>query len=565
MNNSNFSRLPFKLYFEVFTQSPLMATLAVLSAIFPHVLEVLGLVSLIPLLQSGQQEGLVPLQLGGVHLFSFTFSQWLIIMMVLFSGQMIINVLRCWIANELAQRMIAERRKKLLKLTLDKGYGFGITINKGKTIHAFLQECERLGKGLVGFINLCAGVSFMIVTICSLAFWSWEMTLLLIPFGILVLWVMKVCNRAVYKSGEICFEAQRQTSSSVMETLQNITSVFSTLCRTQREEHFQEQVSQQQKKESQRETIYQSTLHLTRYVVFIAVSLLLLAHHHFPSSASMNTEELVAFLLILSRLQPIASTLSMDISNVITGSIAHDTLVKLEINANDESSVIFGSRNVPRHAEFKVNDLSFQYEHSKHVLEHFSAHFAPKSLHVIHGPSGCGKSTLLHLMSGLLAPSSGSICLGETPIQELSEQQFFQNVTLVPQDAEFFMMSLRENLCLALEHPASDRDIMDLAKMCSCDDIISDKNMGLDTNMYSLGKNMSGGQKKKLMILRALLRRPKILLCDEPTSGLDEDSSREILELFQNLKRTMTVIVVSHDHKLIDGADVRYALTYKVI
>ena len=102
---------------------------------------------------------------------------------------------------------------------------------------------------------------------------------------------------------------------------------------------------------------------------------------------------------------------------------------------------------------------------------------------------------------------------------------------------------------------------MDLAKICSCDEVITDKKLGLDTNMLSLGKNISGGQKKKLMILRALLRRPKILLCDEPTSGLDESSSQEILELFQNLKRTMTVIVVSHDPKMIEAGDFQLDLS----
>jgi ABC-type bacteriocin/lantibiotic exporter with double-glycine peptidase domain len=371
---------------------------------------------------------------------------------------------------------------------------------------------------------------------------------------------MKVCNRAVYQSAEVCFEAQRQTSSSVMETLQNITSVFSSLCRTQREDHFRDQVEEQQRKETQHQTIYQSTLHLTRYVVFMTVSLLLLSHHYFPPSAMMETEELVAFLLILSRLQPIASTMSMDISNTITGGIAHRTLLDLERDGDVNGHMTFGQQEVPASASFKIRDLGYAYTDSESTIEHWSAHFSSRALHVIHGPSGCGKSTLLHLMSGLLPATSGLICLDEVPLQDISEKEFFQHVALVPQDAEFFMMSLRENLCLGLDEPASDRDIMDLAKMCSCDEGISSKGTGLDTNMYSLGKNMSGGQKKKLMILRALLRRPKILLCDEPTSGLDEASSEEIFALFQNLKRTMTLIVVSHDHKLIEMADGRHGL-----
>jgi ABC-type bacteriocin/lantibiotic exporter with double-glycine peptidase domain len=144
-------------------------------------------------------------------------------------------------------------------------------------------------------------------------------------------------------------------------------------------------------------------------------------------------------------------------------------------------------------------------------------------------------------------------------MHSLDKKSFYDNVSLVPQEAEFFMTSLRENLCLGLEDVPTDWDILDMADLCECRHIIEEKKEGLDTPMFSLGKNMSGGQKKKLMLLRSILRRPKILLCDEPTAGLDDEASKEMIHLFQNLRRQLTVIVVSHDPVFIQSADRHYS------
>jgi ABC-type bacteriocin/lantibiotic exporter with double-glycine peptidase domain len=547
-----------------------MGFLAILTALCPHILEVIGLVTLIPLVQSAASRNdvsiietahtpeAISLEMGEWSSPAFDFITWLSVLAFVFTLQMTINVIRCWTANHMAKSAIAQRRTQLLQQLFKQGYGLGISRNKGKILHAFSTEADRMGKGLIGFINLCSGILFYGIVGITLLWWSWSLTLMLLPFALLTLWVMKSCNQAVHISAEECHSAQRESSSSISETLQNLSSIFTTLAQKDRLKNYNEKLCQQTTKEKKHETIYQSTLHLTRYVVFMAVAMLMLFHHLIPFQYQLDSENLIAFLVVISRLQPVASTLSMDMSNIITGSLAQEHLSELENEQNIDHPV-FGETTFPESHQIDIRNLSYQHKGGKQVFKSQNLSLEEKTLHVIHGPSGCGKSTLIHILAGLLKPQHGSIEIGNIHMHSLDKKSFYDNVSLVPQEAEFFMTSLRENLCLGLEDVPTDWDILDMADLCECRHIIEEKKEGLDTPMFSLGKNMSGGQKKKLMLLRSILRRPKILLCDEPTAGLDDEASKEMIHLFQNLRRQLTVIVVSHDPVFIQSADRHYS------
>lgn len=554
---------------------------ALLTTTLPHVFEIMGLVTLIPLLQSAHSGEAIGLHLKEIHLpnLSFHYHTWLLIMLAMFSLQMLINALKCWSCHRLAQNWVAQQRGSTFQNIMDRGLIDGLQLNKGKTVHLFIQDCERLGKGLVAFMHLWAAAIIFLFVGIGLCYWSWRLCAIMLPFAFVLYFVMKWSHRKVYLKNERCFERQRETSSFIMECLHNLTTIFSTRYERQQVQNFESLNSKLKKDEASKEGFYQSTLHLTRYAVFCTVCILLFVHQLLPQQHQMSTEEMISFILILSRLQPVASTFGMDLSNFSAGALAHQEIQTfLSKHENSKYSSAYSRHDqLKKNRQLEVNgssakiaeldfsaiawqNLNVDYEQKKLSLQYPDGQLQGKQLHIITGPSGCGKSTFLHLLCGLITPQTGSVQIGGHNLQNIDSRTLAQNMALTPQEPEFFMMSLRENLCFGLNPMPTDRDIIDIAQICNCEDIIFQHQQGLDSPMLNLGKNLSGGQKKKLMILRAILRRPKLWFCDEPTASLDEPSALEIRSLLEQLSRNITTVVVTHDPLLIEQAHSQLSL-----
>jgi ATP-binding cassette subfamily B protein len=165
------------------------------------------------------------------------------------------------------------------------------------------------------------------------------------------------------------------------------------------------------------------------------------------------------------------------------------------------------------------------------------------------GPSGAGKTTLVKLLVGLYQPNEGQILYNGVPSDRVDLDRFRERIGLVTQDAQLFSGSIRENL-LFVRPDATDEECIDVLRRAAATTLLQRADRGLDTVIGEGGMKISGGEKQRLSIARALLRRPHLLVFDEATSALDSLTEEEISRTMREISDTSDVITVLIAHRL---------------
>ena len=177
------------------------------------------------------------------------------------------------------------------------------------------------------------------------------------------------------------------------------------------------------------------------------------------------------------------------------------------------------------------------------------------------GPSGSGKSTLMKLLVGLYRPQQGRILYNNLDETELRFDDLRNQIGFVTQDTNLFSGTIKENL-LFVKPGASDNDLMDSLNKASCQNLLLRAEKGLETMIGEGGLKLSGGEKQRLSIARALLRKPKLLLFDEATSALDSLTEEEITDTIRDISQegNQITILIAHRLSTIMHADRIYVL-----
>lgn len=198
-----------------------------------------------------------------------------------------------------------------------------------------------------------------------------------------------------------------------------------------------------------------------------------------------------------------------------------------------------------RNGDITVENVSFRYGNRHLVLDNLSATIRKGENIAIVGPSGCGKTTITKLLLGFYTPEQGKICINGRDVSTMDTEKLRNNVAYVPQNVTMFSDTVRNNLLLGNNDDISDEQIEKVLETAGCD-FVKEMPFGLNTILEENASNISGGQRQRLAIVRALLRNPSILVLDEATSALDTRSERKLQEAFKSFNPNMTVIMVAH-------------------
>lgn len=209
----------------------------------------------------------------------------------------------------------------------------------------------------------------------------------------------------------------------------------------------------------------------------------------------------------------------------------------------------------PDEGEIVFERVSFAHEGRASGLRDVSFAVPGGSFVGVVGPSGAGKSTILKLLFRFYDPASGRILIDGQDIRDLSQQSLRAALGLVPQEVTLFNDTLRFNLAYArLE--ASDEEIMAAARRAQLEPFIESLPAGLDTRVGERGLKLSGGEKQRVGVARAILLDPAVLILDEATSSLDSTTEREVQTALKEASRGRTTIAVAHRLSTIANADV---------
>ncbi|KEY49179.1 heme ABC transporter ATP-binding protein/permease CydC [Citrobacter amalonaticus] len=200
--------------------------------------------------------------------------------------------------------------------------------------------------------------------------------------------------------------------------------------------------------------------------------------------------------------------------------------------------------DVPDQVTLTLRDVSFSYpEQAQKALDSLSLQVNPGEHIAILGRTGCGKSTLLQLLTRAWDPQQGEILLNDCSIATLNEATLRKTISVVPQRVHLFSATLRDNLLLAAPD-ASDDQLTDTLRRVGLEKLLDDA--GLNSWLGEGGRQLSGGELRRLAIARALLHDAPLMLLDEPTEGLDATTESQMLELLAEVMRDKTLLMVTH-------------------
>jgi len=204
--------------------------------------------------------------------------------------------------------------------------------------------------------------------------------------------------------------------------------------------------------------------------------------------------------------------------------------------------------------DLEFRSVWFSYDKSRPVLRNVSFRVEAEETIAVVGLNGSGKSTIGLLATRLHEPDSGSILLAGQDIRQISGRSLRSFITLVPQDPILFDETVRENLLYG--NPlATHSELESVAALTQLDQVLRTLPKGFDEPLGPLGHRLSGGEKKRLVLARTLLQRPKVLILDELTNALDEPSATGLLQGLDLFREARTLIIISHRPETILWAD----------
>ena len=221
----------------------------------------------------------------------------------------------------------------------------------------------------------------------------------------------------------------------------------------------------------------------------------------------------------------------------------------------DESSP--ATKEITDNIDIECKSLSFSYDENREILHNVNMNFKRGSFTAIVGKSGCGKSTVASILTGKNKGFKGSVTIGNIPINEISESSLMKSITYIGHNSYIFKGTVRENLLMA--NDVDDNKLWQTLEKVNLADFLKSEN-GLDTVIDEKASNISGGQRQRLALARALLHNSRIYIFDEATSNIDVESENDIMAQIAEIAKSKTVILISHRLANVVDADNIYVM-----
>jgi ATP-binding cassette subfamily C protein len=383
------------------------------------------------------------------------------------------------------------------------------------------------------------------------------MTSLVLATGAVLLLLSRRWMRAIHQSGTAVSESVSEVYSAATEHLQNLKAM----------KFYDAQTSDLAMFSSLQSSALEQTLESTRSQAagafwFEAGSLIVLGAIIFASLQILNVApaSILLLLAVFTRLFPRLAAGQSQLQAFLAELPAFENLMTVyrECLANAEVPGAPGLGPALAH-EIRLERVGFRYDAERpRVLEDLSLTIAAGKVTAIVGSSGAGKSTVADLINGLLSPDTGRVLIDGAELTPQAARAWRRHVGYVAQDTVLFHDSVRANLHWA-NPDASEPEMRESLRLAAAE-FVFELPQGLDTTVGDRGMLLSHGQRQRIALARALLRKPGLLILDEATSSLDFDNEKRILDAIDQLKGRATVLLIAHRVSAIQRADMIYVV-----
>lgn len=203
--------------------------------------------------------------------------------------------------------------------------------------------------------------------------------------------------------------------------------------------------------------------------------------------------------------------------------------------------------------DIDFKNVTFGYNESA-VIKNMSFHIPQHSMTALVGKSGCGKSTVVNLIARFWDTDSGTVSIGGTDIKAMTTESLLENISVVFQNVYLFNDTVFNNVAFG-KKGATKEDVIAACKKARCHEFISALENGYDTVIGEGGSTLSGGEKQRISIARAILKDAPIVLLDEATASIDPDNEAYIQQAITEMVKGKTLVVIAHKLSAVMGAD----------
>jgi ABC-type bacteriocin/lantibiotic exporter with double-glycine peptidase domain len=279
----------------------------------------------------------------------------------------------------------------------------------------------------------------------------------------------------------------------------------------------------------------------------LIVSAMLIIGGYLLVHQQLNIGQFIAAEIVILMVLGSVEKLIVNLDKVYDVLTSIEKITKVIDKPNEKSGdVLLSDLDSPLH--LKVIDLSFHYEEGKNVLQNVTFEILAGEKICIMGKDNSGKSTLLRLLTGTYPNYNGSILINGVPLSNYDTKSIRVNTGILVQMQDIFQGTLRENICVG-DESITTFQLNELAEIVGLKKFVDDHKEGYDLELFPMGQHLSGRVIKMILLMRALIHKPKLLLLEEPWLGLEEEYANKIKEYLLSYSKNNVMVVVGNDEE----------------
>ncbi|HEY3928656.1 MAG TPA: ABC transporter ATP-binding protein [Candidatus Koribacter sp.] len=417
-------------------------------------------------------------------------------------------------------------------------------------------EHERLLLAAYALLTLLSGL-LSVVLYSALAFLlSPKLTLLLMCTGVMLAVLLRAKTAAVHRAATVANREMTHLTGEALDHLQNLKAVKTYDAQDRDLDIFVRLVRRASRlylEIIRRESAANLWFEAASFIILIALLYVALVYRSYPAAS-------VVFLLALcARLMPKLGSVYATAQSVVANLPANSRIQTFVRELEKEAEPLSPDVTFPLQEAIRFRNVSFRFSpDAREILDSVSLRIPARKITAITGPSGAGKSTLADLLMGLFHPQSGAISVDTAELSPASSAAWRKEIGYVAQDTVLFHDTVKANLLWA-KPDASEAEMYAALKLVAADFVL-DLPAGLETIVGDRGVLLSNGERQRIALARAVLRRPAVLILDEATNNLDSENERRVLEAILRLRGDVTVLLIAHRLSTLQFADLIYVL-----
>jgi ATP-binding cassette subfamily B protein IrtB len=421
--------------------------------------------------------------------------------------------------------------------------GFFKRRDPGDITAPLLQDMKNVE---VIFSHLYPDIIASIVTPLTIAVMflliDWRLTLITLGFVALALPLLLLAQRIIARYGDKIFNSRTLSSSRMLEYFMGMKEIKSHHMSGEKFKRLDSILDRFRKESIQLQAFAGPLILASIFVLEIGFIVLVITGAAFLFANTITTPMLLIFLVLGNRFFELLQGVGVFFSEIGYMGVAADRVVKVL----DEKTLQEPPSNEKiTNFDIEFSHVNFSYNKDIRVLKNISFKIPGNTLTALVGPSGSGKTTITNLIARLWDVDSGEIRIGGKNIKELQTDYLLSKISMIFQDVYLFNDTIYNNIKIG-KADATDEEVIAAAKAACCHEFINDLPSGYDTPVGEGGAKLSGGEKQRISIARAILKDAPIILLDEATASIDPENERDIQQAINHLISSKTLIVIAH-------------------